>query len=148
MECPIVRDTVAHVLTIQGLCENIYCDGNGGVTIGTPMAANGYKLSVDGKMIVEGATVALKSRWPDYVFEKNYNLMPLTELKKFVKEKRHLPEVPSSTEIRKTGIDTGEMSTLLIKKTEELTLYFIALDERLKKLETERSATDSTDPEK
>jgi len=112
------------------------------------MAANGYKLSVDGKMIVEGATVALKSRWPDYVFEKNYNLMPLTELKKFVKEKRHLPEVPSSTEIRKTGIDTGEMSTLLIKKTEELTLYFIALDERLKKLETERSATDSTDPEK
>jgi hypothetical protein len=149
-ECQSVSDTVTRPLSIQGLCENIYCNGNGGVSIGTPVGATGYKLAVNGKMIAEGATVALKSRWPDYVFDPGYNLMSLPELKRYVKDNHHLPGVGSAAEVKNSGVDTGEMSTLLIRKTEELTLYFIALDERLRKLEAESKARrrDSNDSEK
>lgn len=67
--------------------------------------------------------------WCDYVFNYDYSLMPLWELKTFIKFNKHLPEVPSENEILKYGLDVGEMQKIHMKKIEELTLYAIKQDE-------------------
>ncbi|MEX2235376.1 MAG: PKD domain-containing protein [Cyclobacteriaceae bacterium] len=134
--CPSSELLIEKPITIsQDLCENIICHGNGGLSIGTSEMAAGYTLSVKGKVVMTGATVALANRWPDYVFHKNYKLMALPDLKKYIHENGHLPKVPAANVIEKEGIDVGMMSTIILEKTEELTLHLIQLDERLKKLE-------------
>jgi hypothetical protein len=52
----------------------------------------------------------------------------------------HTLGVLSSAEIQKNGIDAGKMSSILLQKTEELTLHLIQLDERLRKLESKNSS--------
>lgn len=59
--------------------------------------------------------------------------MPLSELKQFVTENHHLPEVPSAQEFQENGYSLGQMDDLLLRKVEELTLYIIQLQEELKK---------------
>lgn len=69
---------------------------------------------------------------PDYVFKENYNLMPLENLKLFVKEKKHLPNIKSEQEYNNAGsIDLTELNLKLLEKVEELTLYVIDLQEQL-----------------
>jgi hypothetical protein len=63
--------------------------------------------------------------------------MSLEETKAFIDANKHLPEVPSASEIEKNGIHLGEMNMLLLKKVEELTLNLIAINERLKQIENE-----------
>jgi len=118
-------------------CSNIYCFNNGAVGINTQFVSTGYRLGLKGKMIVTGARVALNRSWPDYVFDSSYKLPSLTSLKTYINSHKHLPDVPSAQEIKDNGMDIGEMSTILLKKTEELSLYFIQLDERLRKLESD-----------
>jgi hypothetical protein len=69
---------------------------------------------------------------PDYVFEKDYKLRSLEETEQFVREKKHLPEIPSAKEMSETGIDLTDMNIRLLKKVEELTLHMIAMDKELK----------------
>ena len=75
------------------------------------------------------------SSWNDHVFGQNYKLRPLSELEVFVKENKHLPEIPSEKEVKENGINVGEMQGKLLLKIEELTLYIIALEKRLSELE-------------
>jgi hypothetical protein len=65
--------------------------------------------------------------WSDFVFEKDYNLMPLADVDKYIKENNHLPGVPSANEVISNGNNLGEMDAILLKKIEELTLYVIEL---------------------
>jgi len=62
---------------------------------------------------------------PDYVFEKDYNLMNLKEVEQFIATNKHLPGVPSAAEMQKDGVDLLKMNMDLLKKMEELTLYVI-----------------------
>ena len=64
---------------------------------------------------------------PDYVFEKNYDLRPLTEVEAYINQNKHLPEIPAAKEMEKDGVNLGEMNMMLLKKVEELTLYMIDL---------------------
>jgi hypothetical protein len=114
---------------------------NGNICIGTDNP-KGYKLAVAGGVIAESVTIKMQNTWPDYVFDKDYKLLPLPELKKFVDRHRHLPEVSSEKDIKDKGLDLAEINRQLTKKIEELTLYLIENDEsdkllleRLKKLE-------------
>ena len=68
--------------------------------------------------------------WPDYVFEKEYPLPDLLDVESFITENKHLPEIPSATEIEKDGQDLGEMNRLLLQKVEELTLYLIEMKKK------------------
>jgi len=96
------------------------------VGINTDYMPADYTLAVNGKIIAEEVRVQLRANWPDYVFEKDYELMPISELKKYIDENKHLPEVPSAEEINERGgQDLGEMDRLLLKKIEELSLYII-----------------------
>jgi hypothetical protein len=70
--------------------------------------------------------------WPDFVFHRNYNLMPLSDVAEFIKTKHHLPGMPSQDSVMNSGQDVGELQKLQQQKIEELTLYTIQQDEQLK----------------
>ena len=74
---------------------------------------------------------------PDYVFNDNYELTTLEDIESFIKTFRHLPEVLSAKEIKENGkLNLGELSIALLKKIEELTLYAIEQNKRIKYLES------------
>lgn len=116
-------------------CENIFCDGEN-IGIGTN-DTKGYKLAVAGNIISEEVKVALQTNWPDFVFEDNYKLKSLTDIEKYIKTQKHLPNIPSAKEIEKNGYMLGEMDSKLLEKIEELTLHLIKMSKRLTKLEKE-----------
>ena len=127
----------------------VYASGDIKVTsqlfIGTSTAeedlVSDYSLAVDGKAIVEEMVVELSGDWPDYVFEEDYQLKSLTEVKSFIDENGHLPEIPSAKEMEASdGVAVGEMQRLLVQKIEELTLYMIELEKKNVELEAEINA--------
>jgi hypothetical protein len=79
--------------------------------------------------------------WADYVFSKNYRLMPLQDLEKFIKVNNHLPNVPSAEEVVREGVNMNQITAKLLEKIEEQTLYIINLQKQideLKNLMTQR----------
>ncbi len=123
---------------------------NGAQLIGSNSAriATGYSLSVDGQIMCENLVMQNSTSWPDYVFENEYKLMPLEDLKKSISIHKHLPNIPSAAEIEKDGIHLAEMSKKMMEKIEELTLYIIDLNskntiltEKVKELEKQVNKT-------
>ncbi|TXN36139.1 hypothetical protein FVB32_16405 [Flagellimonas hymeniacidonis] len=107
----------------------------GDVAVGTNSVPNGYKMAIDGKLITEEVKVQLSGNWPDYVFAKDYDLPSLEEIQKHIKEKGHLPNIPSAKEVEQNGFELGEMNRLLIEKIEELTLYILQLEQKNQTIE-------------
>lgn len=100
-------------------------NGNtGNISIGNINPSDNYKLVVDGAIGARRLKVTQGS-WADFVFHPDYKLPSLPELEKYVKENRHMPDIPSEQEVLKEGIDVGEMNKKLLQKVEELTLYLI-----------------------
>ena len=71
----------------------------------------------------------------DFVFADDYQLRPLNEVKTFIQENKHLPEVQSAQEMQENGVSVSELQTKLLQKIEELTLYIIQQEERIKQQE-------------
>lgn len=107
------------------------------VAIGTTYVPSGYKLAVSGKVICSELKVQLPASWPDYVFDDKYSLMSLDDLRAFVDANHHLPGVPSASDVSVAeGVEVGEMQRLLMEKVEELTLYILRQDEKIRQLES------------
>ncbi len=66
----------------------------------------------------------------DYVFTDDYELRSIGEVESYIRQHKHLPDVPSAEEFKKHGYKAGEMDDLLLKKIEELS--FISLSRRRK----------------
>lgn len=115
-----------------------FSDGN--FSIGDDVKATGYRLSVNGKTIATEFTALPIASWPDYVFEKNYQLRPLGEVRKFIEDNSHLPGIPSAAQIEKEGIQLGDMSKRLMEKVEELTLYILQLQDQIDALKKVQDA--------
>ncbi|MGV3764541.1 MAG: hypothetical protein ACO1NW_00360 [Chitinophagaceae bacterium] len=105
---------------------------DGRLSIGTFDMSPGYKLFVEEGIRTRKVKVDQAS-WADFVFAPSYRLRSLHELKSFINQHRHLPDVPSEKEVIKNGQDLGEMNKILLQKIEELTLYAIEQDEANKK---------------
>jgi hypothetical protein len=103
----------------------------------------GYELSVNGQIICEDVTMQFVGSWPDYVFAKDYKLMPLADVKKFTETNKHLPNIPSAAVIDKQGIQLKDMTMKLIEKVEELTLYILQQQEQIDELKKNQSAQSS-----
>ncbi len=139
--------SVIEVITSGGEClwnENAgYIYRNGKVSINTISAPGDYALAVNGK--IRAKEIKVDTDWADYVFDTDYRLKTLEEIESFIKENKHLPEIPTAQDVEKGGVDLGEMNMLLLKKVEELTLYIIELkkenaqvkllEQRIEKLE-------------
>lgn len=95
------------------------------------------KLSVNGKIRAKEIKVEATG-WPDYVFENGYQTQSLTELEQFIKQYKHLPEVPSAKEVEQNGVELGEINKILLKKIEELTLLLIEQNKRIEQLEQKK----------
>lgn len=108
---------------------------NGNMLVGDPATISlpaGYKLYVQTGILTEKVKVALEttSDWADYVFDQNYKLLELTDVKSFISENSHLPGIPSAQElVDNKGYDLSKMDAKLLEKIEELTLYMIQLSE-------------------
>lgn len=108
-------------------------DHNGAVGIGSNITSipSSYRLAVDGRVICEALRVEMSGAWPDYVFADDYQLMPIQDLEKHIKEKKHLPGIPSAKDMQtKGGQDVGEIQRQMLEKIEELTLYLIELEKK------------------
>lgn len=115
-------------------------NGTGQLRIGTKAAIgvhSDYRLSVYGKLTAVSLYVLADNatNWADYVFADDYKLTPLPELESFLKANRHLPEMPTTSEVETNGINVAALNTLLLKKVEELTLHLIALNKQVARLE-------------
>ena len=64
----------------------------------------------------------------------------LEEVEAFTKANHHLPEVPSAATIKEEGLQLKEMTTLLLQKVEELTLYTIEQEKEIVTQQTELKA--------
>ncbi len=104
--------------------------GNVGIGTTTPDA----KLAVNGTIHTKEVKVDLTG-WPDYVFAKEYDLLSVEEVADFIKKNGHLPKMPSAATVEKDGVLLGDMNKKLLEKIEELTLYTIEQEKKIKALE-------------
>ena len=105
---------------------------SGNVGIGT--SSPDEKLAVNGKIHAREVRVDAKD-WPDYVFKPEYKLPSLNDLEKQIKEKGHLPDMPSAQMVETDGVALGNMVKQLLKSQEQLTLYIIKQEKQIKKLQ-------------
>jgi hypothetical protein len=92
-----------------------------------------YRLSVNGS--IRSKEVVVETGWADYVFAKDYKLLPLADVEKFIKVNNHLPDIPSAKEIQNNGLKVAEVQTKMMQKIEELTLYVIEQSKKIEALE-------------
>jgi hypothetical protein len=122
--------------SIDGAAVNmetrLFVKNDGNVGIGTTNT-NGAKLAVNGDIHAKKVKVTLQG-WPDYVFSDSYKLKSLEEIEAHIKEKKHLPGIPSQKEIEENGLDLGDMQAKMMEKIEELTLHTIEMNKELNQL--------------
>nr|WP_319571003.1 hypothetical protein [uncultured Draconibacterium sp.] len=94
----------------------------------------GWELAVNGK--IRAKEVKVETNWSDFVFENDYNLPTLDEVETQIKEKKHLKDIPSAKEVEENGIFLGEMDSKLLQKIEELMLYTIQQEKKIRELES------------
>ncbi len=111
-------------------------DDNGNVGIGRTdpqdrLEVFGGNIRVTGGSFIDDGTTL---NVPDYVFEEDYSLMTLDELRAYIAREKHLPNVPSAEDIEKHGLNLSQFQMRLLEKIEELTLYILAQQEQIEAL--------------
>ena len=114
--------------------NRLYINPTGQISIGTSTPATGYLLSVNGKAMVEELKVQLSQNWPDYVFADNYKRKSFDELRSYIAENKHLPNIPAAKDLEENGLELGEMQRRMMEKIEELTLYVLDLEKKISEL--------------
>jgi hypothetical protein len=114
--------------------NRMYISGNGNIGIGTDNPDAAYLLSVNGKIKAKEIRVTT-ANWADYVFAKDYKLMPLKEVEAYINTNKHLPNISAASEIEKNGLDISAMQSKMMEKIEELTLYLIEANKKIETLE-------------
>jgi hypothetical protein len=109
-----------------------FTTGNVGIGATSPTE----KLSVNGN-IKARKLIVTQNDWSDYVFDSSYRPQPLSLVEEFIKQNKHLPDIPSAKEVSDKGLDVGDNQALLLKKVEELTLYMIEQNKKIDAIQKE-----------
>lgn len=119
----------------DGLTSELRLNPSGSpVYIGTSgILLNPEKLNVCGS--IKATEIRVEASWCDYVFDKNYKLMPLQQVSDYIKKYRHLPNIPTAAQVESNGLQLGDMSRRMMEKIEELTIYIIQLHDQIQLLE-------------
>lgn len=107
----------------------------GKVGVNTNNTVPGYAFAVAGGIITDEVLILNVEDWPDYVFGQDHTLMSLSDLKAYIDQNSHLPEVPSAQDVEENGINVVEMQKVLLKKIEELTLYTVEQQRLIEELQ-------------
>ncbi len=92
---------------------------------------SGYLLNVSGTMWAKELYVCISGC--DFVFDKDYNLMPLDKLEEYLQLNHHLPGIASAKEMESgDGVAIGKLNTALLQKQEETMLYILQLNKQIK----------------
>ena len=97
------------------------------------------ELAVNGTVTAKEVIVT-SNGWPDFVFDEKYKVASLDRVESYIKENKHLPDIPSAKEVEEKGIAMSDMIARQMQKIEELTLYLIEVkkeNEALKKQDDE-----------
>ena len=115
--------------------KNITMGGKVGINTNNDFTGDyDYALAVKGGILTSEVYVKEVDEWHDYVFDKDYNLMNLSDLEKYIDKNGHLPDLPSESEVKQSGYNVVDMEGILLKKIEELTLYIIQLQHKLQEI--------------
>lgn len=137
---PGLRFAIANNGNWSSTVDVLHLANNAKVGIGTtnPTA----KLTVNGDILCEKVRVIADVPTADYVFQDNYELNSIDEVKEFIQTNKHLPNVPSADEFINDGYTLGEMDNMLLEKIEEQMLYIIELNQRIQSLEAQLKAVE------
>ncbi|MDR7130062.1 hypothetical protein J2X69_002409 [Algoriphagus sp. 4150] len=105
-------------------------------TDGVQAFFNNGGVNVNGRVKAKEVNVTAIG-WADYVFDNDYKLLSLEEVKDFYTAHGHLPNIPSEKEVEENGINISELSSKYLEKIEELTIYLVQQNERIKTLEAQ-----------
>ena len=128
----VLQDPTHGLKFLTDSTERMIVSASGNVGIGTMSPA--HKLAVNGTIKTKEVIVETTG-WADHVFADDYRLAPLAEVEAHIREKKHLPGVPSAATVAEQGISLGEMQAKLLEKIEELTLHAIEREKRYRELE-------------
>lgn len=134
--------------------DNIHTVIQGPVFIGNPVVGesekieikesyvNGedfnFQLWVRGGMMSDDYAITDISNWPDFVFNEEYELKSLDDLKDYINRHNHLPHFPSEMEVLDKGFySQHDFNMQILQTIEELTLHIIEESKRSKKLKSE-----------
>jgi hypothetical protein len=142
--------TSAGIGTFSNTNMRIFCNSLSAVIIAAATGNVGigtdnpdiYKLAVNGT--IRAKEVRINTGWADYVFNKNYKLLPLSTLGKYIKNNNHLPGIPGASKLKAEGVDISTMQTKMMAKIEELTLYLINADKSIHDLKTRLAVLDKS----
>ncbi|MEI7628949.1 MAG: hypothetical protein WCJ80_11955 [Bacteroidota bacterium] len=93
------------------------------------------ELEVNGTILASEVKVESVSNFADFVFDKDYKLRDLKEVNSYIEENGHLPEIPSAKEVKENGMNLVDMQVKLLQKVEEMTLYIIAQEKKMKAMQ-------------
>lgn len=96
------------------------------------------KLMVGGRIMCQDVVVSLID-WQDEVFAPSYDLMPMDSVRTYIQANGHLPGVPAESKIETEGMSVTQTAQLQQAKIEEMMLYILQLNERMKALEAENA---------
>lgn len=122
----------------NGGATRLVVKNNGTVWVGDgsgSQMSNAVIFNVDGHMRAREVIVNM-ANWSDFVFDPTYALIPLDSVQLFIDSAGHLPHVPSANQVQMQGLNLAEMNAIMMRKIEEMQLYILQLNARIKELET------------
>ncbi len=134
-----VANNTDNVLVIKdgSNVKNFQVSKNGKTIIGNLTQTTGNHtnalLTVNGKAVAQEVIVT-QQNWADFVFANDYKLMPISELENYYRSEKHLPNIPSTEQIKQNGNNVAETDALLLQKIEELTLYLVEQQKQIESL--------------
>lgn len=115
---------------------SIDVQGNVGINrnLSIQQQKNLYDFFVNKGVLAPTYGLMANSNWVEKVFESDYSLMSLQDLKLFISENGHLPNIPTQESVAENGYELHDMNVKLLTKISELTSYVIELEDSIREL--------------